>query len=264
MRNGLTSTSEARGDHERAEHEEDDRDADPRRAEERVEPVGDRRADDAPVPLEPGDDREEEADGEEAEAEELVVPVGAARAARASSCARAQATSGEPETDASSAPCSGVFRGAVGPLLQRVQSEATRSQRSSRNPSASMSTPTSAFGSFPVRRQRSTTVRPRQSCDSQSTSTWRCSVSTIPGRSTWATATASWIGAPSVAVRAPVVLDEEVVELGDHAPVLAGPAEALGVGVGHERLVGDVEPDHRHAAGRSGRRARPPRGRRRC
>ena len=101
------------GDHEAAEHEEDDRDADARGAEERVEPVGDRRPDDAAVPFEPGDDGEEETQGEEAEADELGFSV-RPDAARAYACARGPATSGEPETDASSAPCSGMFRGAAG------------------------------------------------------------------------------------------------------------------------------------------------------
>ena len=61
-----------------------------------------------------------------------------------------------------------------------------------------MPTPTWQFGSFPVRFQRSTTVRPRQSSDWQSTTTCRCAVSTMSPRITWATATASWIGESSL------------------------------------------------------------------
>ena len=60
-----------------------------------------------------------------------------------------------------------------------------------------MPTATWAFGSSPVRRQRSTTVRPRQSSDWVSIATWQRRVSTRSGRATWATATASWIGEPS-------------------------------------------------------------------
>src|SRR5919106_1552410 len=78
-----------------------------------------------------------------------------------------------------------------------AQREARRSKRSSRKPPESISTPTWAFGSFPVRRQRSTTVRPRHNSDSVSISTCRSTVRTSPGRRTCATATASWIGEPS-------------------------------------------------------------------
>ena len=52
-------------------------------------------------------------------------------------------------------------------------------------------TPTWALGSFSVRRQRSTTVRPRVSSESHSIATWRCSVVTSSGLNAWATATAS-------------------------------------------------------------------------
>ena len=65
------------GDHERAECDEDDRHADAGGAEEGVEPVGDRRADDAAVPLQPGDEREEEPGAEQAEPEQLVMVVSA-------------------------------------------------------------------------------------------------------------------------------------------------------------------------------------------
>ena len=68
----------------------------------------------------------------------------------------------------------------------------------------------------------------------------------MPGRSTCATATASWIGAPSVPYVRRVVLDEEVVELGDERPGRARGAEPLDVRRHHQRLVGDVEADHRH------------------
>jgi hypothetical protein len=61
------------GNHERAEHDEHDRHADARRAEELVEPVGDRRPDDPAVPLEPGDEREEEPAAEKAQPQELVM-----------------------------------------------------------------------------------------------------------------------------------------------------------------------------------------------
>src|SRR5438105_1544695 len=68
-----------------------------------------------------------------------------------------------------------------------------RSRRSSTKPSASMPTATCAFGSRSVRRHTSTTVRPRQSSDSQSTSTFSSRVSRRSGRNAYASATASWI-----------------------------------------------------------------------
>src|SRR5262249_36574337 len=76
-------------------------------------------------------------------------------------------------------------------------SDAIRETSSSRNRSASTSTPTSAFGSRPVTPRRSTTVRPSQSSDRVSTATFALRVVISVGSMTCATATASWIGEPS-------------------------------------------------------------------
>src|SRR5262249_40852573 len=67
-------------------------------------------------------------------------------------------------------------------------SEAIRDTSSSRNRSASTSTPTSAFGSRPVTPRRSTTVRPSQSWERVSTATCALRVVISVGSITWATA----------------------------------------------------------------------------
>jgi hypothetical protein len=75
--------------------------------------------------------------------------------------------------------------------------EFSRSTSRSRKPSASMSTPTCEFGSRPLRRHTSTTVRPRQSSDSSRSRRSACSSRRGRVAMTCATATASWIGEPS-------------------------------------------------------------------
>ncbi len=139
-----------------------------------------------------------------------------------------------------------------------------RSSRSSKNASASISTPTCAFGARSVRCQRSTTVRPRVSSDSVSTSTLRCSVRTIPGRKDVRErdGVVDRRAVPPVGAR--VVLLEEVDQLGDERADPARGAEALGPLGRQERAVGDVEADHRHVEARARRRAPPPPGRPRC
>ncbi len=93
---------------------------------------------------------------------------------------------------------------------------AMRSTSRSKKASVSRSTPTWAFGGRSVRFQRSTTVRPRQSSDCELDLDVAADfVSTSPGRITCATATASWIGAPSQPYVCSVVDGEEVDELGD-------------------------------------------------
>jgi glutamate/tyrosine decarboxylase-like PLP-dependent enzyme len=67
----------------------------------------------------------------------------------------------------------------------------------SRNAGASTSSATWAFGSRPVRRQRSTSVRPRDGPGPVSTSTCRCSMVSRRGSITCATAIASCTGVPS-------------------------------------------------------------------
>jgi hypothetical protein len=64
----------------------------------------------------------------------------------------------------------------------------------------STSTATRALGSRPLRPLRSTTVRPRESSDEQSTTTFTYSVVRSPGRTSSATATASYRASPILVV----------------------------------------------------------------
>src|SRR4029077_16462189 len=72
-----------------------------------------------------------------------------------------------------------------------------RSIRRRTKAAVSTSTATRALGLRPLRPLRSTTVRPRESSDAQSTTTFTCSVVRSPGRTSSATATASCTGYPS-------------------------------------------------------------------
>src|SRR4030095_3491562 len=81
------------------------------------------------------------------------------------------------------------------PLLH--SSVRRRSIRRRTKAAVSTSTATRALGLRPLRPRRSTTVRPRESSDEHSTSTFRYSVVRSPGRTSSATATASCTGYPS-------------------------------------------------------------------
>ena len=229
MRKGLHVDERRAGDHEGAEHEEDDWHGDARRAEERVEPVGDRRADDAAVPLEPGDDGEEEAGAEQAEPEEVVVRVRACwRRARFFLRTRAGRLRANPRRTLlrrHAQPCFAAR--AAAPPRRPATSEPTRSQRSSRNASASMSTPTSAFGSSPVRCQRSTTVRPAAELRLAVDVDMAVQRLHDPGPEHLRDRHRVVDRRPVGTVRAPVVLDEEVVQLGDERG-RSGPTRAGG------------------------------------
>ena len=142
-------------------------------------------------------------------------------------------------------------------------SESIRETSSSRNRSASTSTPTSAFGSRPVTPRRSTTVRPSQSSERVSIATFArtrrqqrrvddvCDGHRIVDRRA------------VEAVRALVERLEEVRQLGDEAAGAAGSTQPLGVRAREQRLVRDVEPDHRDRDPAREDRAPPPRDRRR-
>ena len=139
-----------------------------------------------------------------------------------------------------------------------------RSSRSPKNASASISTPTCAFGARSVRCQRSTTVRPRFSSDSSSTSTLRCSVRTIPGRKDVRERHRVVDRGAVPAVGALVVLLEELDQLRDEGADPACGAEPLGPRRRQERAVRDVEARSLSRRGPTRRRAPLPPGRPRC
>ena len=117
-------------------------------------------------------------------------------------------------------------------------SDAIRSSRSSRNASASTARRRGRSARRSVRRQRSTTVRPRLSSDSGSTSTLRCSVVDEPGPEHVGERDRVVDRRAVPAVRAPVVALEELDEVGDERADAAGGAEALGPRRRQERAGG--------------------------
>ena len=120
-----------------------------------------------------------------------------------------------------------------------------RSTRRFTKPGASMPVATWQFAGWPMRDQRSTSVRPRESSHEQSTSTRRYLVSSSARLRDLGDGDGVVDRRAGPAVLLGMEAAVEAEQVGDDPARAAGDAHPPGFDIADERLVGDVEPDHR-------------------